>query len=109
MKLKLAAFLAADVFLLISGYAIYKSGLATGLTIMTSPEPWELQMMADIVIGFSFAIAWMVQDAKKLGRSATPFIVLTLLTGGLGPLLYVATRKSAAKTADRYQEKPAPA
>jgi hypothetical protein len=43
----------------------------------------------------------MARDAKTVGRSAVPWIVLTLIAGSFGPLLYLLTRRPTATPASR--------
>ena len=51
------------------------------------------QLMAlDLVIALSLACIWMGLDARKRGTTAIPHIIVTLLFGAAGPLLYLATR-----------------
>jgi len=57
------------------------------------------QVFADLVISLTLAIVWMARDAKTVGRSALPWIVLTLVAGSFGPLLYLLTRKPSAMAA----------
>lgn len=57
------------------------------------------QVFADLVIALSLAIVWMWNNAKACGRNVWPWIVLTLLTGSFGPLLYLLTaRKNTTDT-----------
>ena len=51
------------------------------------------QVFADLVIALTLAMIWMVNSAKACGRNIWPWIVLTLLTGSFGPLLYLLTAK----------------
>jgi hypothetical protein len=51
-----------------------------------------LQVFVDLVIALSLFLVWMWHDARRTGRSPWPWIVLTLLTGSFGPLLYLLAR-----------------
>jgi hypothetical protein len=51
------------------------------------------QVFADLVILAGLACVWMARDAKARGESAWPFVVLTLLAGSFGPLLYLIVRE----------------
>jgi hypothetical protein len=42
------------------------------------------------------ASIWMVRDARERGLSAWPFILVTLVAGSFGPLLYLLTREIRA-------------
>jgi hypothetical protein len=41
------------------------------------------------MIALAMISVWLYRDAKRRGKSATPYIALTLATGSLGPLLYL--------------------
>jgi uncharacterized membrane protein len=48
------------------------------------------QVMLDLIIACTLAMIWMWQDAKATGRNAWPFILITVVAGSIGPLLYWA-------------------
>jgi hypothetical protein len=50
------------------------------------------QVFTDLVIACLLACIWMVQDAPKRGLPAWPFVVITLIAGSFGPLLYLLLR-----------------
>lgn len=54
------------------------------------------QVLADLVIALTLVLFWLVRDAKRSGRKALPWVVLTLVGGSFGPLLYLLTRPKAA-------------
>jgi Terpene cyclase DEP1 len=56
------------------------------------------QVLADLGIALSLVMIWMWHDAKATGRNIWPWIVATLALGSFGPLLYLLTRKSAARS-----------
>jgi hypothetical protein len=64
----------------------------TAFLSLAAREPWALQMLLDLAIACSFAIGWMVRDAKKRGIAAAPFVVMTILLGSIGVLVYVVRR-----------------
>lgn len=49
----------------------------------------EAQVLADLVIMGLLACIWMVRDARDSGIPAWPFILVTLMAGSFGPLLYL--------------------
>lgn len=48
-----------------------------------------IQVLLDLVIVCAMACAWMLHDAKAKGRNAWPYVLITLLAGSFGPMLYV--------------------
>jgi hypothetical protein len=54
---------------------------------MASVGAWQL--LLDFVLMSLIALAWLVQDARRTGRKAWPFVVMTLAVGSFGPLLYM--------------------
>jgi len=51
------------------------------------------QVFADLAILALLACVWMVNDARARGLPAWPFILITLVAGSFGPLLYLVTRE----------------
>jgi uncharacterized membrane protein YqjE len=58
------------------------------------------QVFADLVILAVLACSWMLRDSRERGLSAWPFILITLVAGSFGPLLYLVVRELRA-TAQR--------
>ncbi len=58
-----------------------------------SPAGW--QVIIDLVIALILVLTWLVPEAKKAGRNPWPWVVLTIFTGSIGPLLYLATKKDS--------------
>ncbi len=54
------------------------------------------QVFADLVIVCVLSCVWMHYDARERGISAWPFILITLVAGSFGPLLYLAARELRA-------------
>lgn len=60
------------------------------------------QVFADLAILAVLACIWMVGDGRARGIAVWPFILVTVLAGSFGPLLYLVTRElrgAAARTA----------
>ena len=51
------------------------------------------QVFADLVILAVLSCIWMVADARARGANAWPFVILTVLAGSFGPLLYLVARE----------------
>lgn len=52
------------------------------------------QLLVDLVIALSLFLVWMWRDAHASGRNLWPWIVLTLVAGSFGPLLYLISRRA---------------
>jgi hypothetical protein len=48
-----------------------------------------VQVILDLVIVCVLALLWILDDAKRNGRTAWPYVVITLALGSFGPLLYL--------------------
>jgi Terpene cyclase DEP1 len=62
------------------------------------------QVFVDLVILALLACVWMVDDARARGLSAWPFVVITLIAGSFGPLLYLAARELRSRGARSRSE-----
>jgi hypothetical protein len=51
------------------------------------------QVLTDLVILAVLACVWMISDARERGLPAWPFILVTLVAGSFGPLLYLVARE----------------
>ena len=65
------------------------------------------QVLADLVIALSLFIVWLWHDAKATGRNPWPWIVLTLVAGSFGPLIYLLRGASARNTRSPSAASPA--
>ncbi|MBI9077301.1 MAG: hypothetical protein JEZ02_17975 [Desulfatibacillum sp.] len=55
------------------------------------------QVLADLVIALSLFLVWMWRDARTAGRNPWPWMLLTLTTGSIGPLIYLILYKTTEK------------
>jgi drug/metabolite transporter (DMT)-like permease len=84
-------------FGLLTVYAVMQVGYV-GIFDYPRHSPAGWQVFADLVVALVLVMVWMVRDARRLGRNPWPWVVGTLLTGSISPLLYLAT--SPASTDD---------
>jgi hypothetical protein len=86
----LCAVLAA--FTALCGVAIYAHGYAGFFELATAN--WATRtLFADLVIALALTVVWMYRDARERGAAFAPFLVLTVLLGSVGPLLYLILRR----------------
>lgn len=55
------------------------------------------QVFVDLVIALSLFLVWMWRDARAAGRNPWPWVVLTLTTGSIGPMIYLLVFKTGDK------------
>lgn len=86
-------------FSLLSAYALWEVGY---LGIFTSSfNNWgTVQVLCDLVVICTLAMLWMVNDARARGLNAWPYVVVTVLAGSFGPLLYLLKRGRAGGEVD---------
>lgn len=49
-------------------------------------------LFLDLIVCLGMACAWMIQDARRHGIAAWPFVALGAAFGAAGPLLYLIRR-----------------
>ena len=81
-------------FSLLSAYALWEVGY---LGIFTSSfSNWgTVQVLCDLVVVCTLAMIWMVNDSLARGLKAWPYVLVTVLAGSFGPLLYLLKRGRA--------------
>ncbi len=55
------------------------------------------QVLADLTILAVLACLWMIQDAPSSRLPSWPFVLVTLVAGSFGPLLYLLARELRRK------------
>lgn len=50
------------------------------------------QVFTDLVIALALVAIWMWRDARACGRNPWPWLLITMLFGAFGPLLYLLWR-----------------
>ncbi len=53
-----------------------------------------IQVFTDLVIALSFLIVWLWIDTQKYQRNPWPWIIGTMTTGSIAPLVYLLMYKS---------------
>src|SRR6185295_13688302 len=81
-------------FVGLTAYAVYQCGYVGFFQLMTANAA-TITAFVDLCIALSLVMAWMVRDAREHGRSAFPYVLLTLTLGSVGPLLYLIRRASS--------------
>lgn len=91
------ALAAAGILVVFGAYSVWVllGHGVTGLVTLVRDEPWALQLLLDLVLSCSFAIGWLVHDARRRSIAAWPFVIATLAAGSIGLLGYVAWRGAA--------------
>ena len=81
------------LFVGINLYALTMSGWDGLLAFIEAANGWTILAVTDLCIALGLASAWMVKDARARGRSAMPYLLLTVTTGSIGPLVYLLNRE----------------
>jgi len=82
-------------FLTLTSYAVYRYGYIGFFELMTAN--WATATaLADLLIALGLVVSWMVRDARSRGVSPVPYVLLTLVLGSAGPLLYLIRRLADA-------------
>ena len=74
-----------------SAYVVYQYGYI-GLFEQALANAATVQVFLDLTISLSLVMVWMWQDAQTQDISPLPYILLTLILGSIGPLLYLVRR-----------------
>lgn len=81
-------------FAALTAYAVYHYGYLAFFQLHAM-NAIQIQIFIDLVIALTFVLLWMVRDARERGIPPTPYVVLTLTLGSIGPLLYAIRRQAA--------------
>jgi lipid-A-disaccharide synthase-like uncharacterized protein len=81
----------------LTGYAVYHYGYLAFFDFRAM-NAIQLQIFFDLIIALSFVMIWMWRDAQARGISPVPYVVMTLLLGSVGPLVYMIRREATEAT-----------
>lgn len=81
-------------FSLVTAFALWEVGYV-GIFTASLANWGTAQVLCDLVVTSLLAMMWMVNDARSRGLNAWPFVLVTLLAGSFGPLLYLLKRGGA--------------
>ena len=88
-------------FAAFSAYVVWEHGVI-GLMERCFDNSATTLAVVDMTIALALVMTWILRDAKERGVSPIPYVVLTLMLGSVGPLLYLIVRDlgaSAPRTA----------
>jgi len=80
-------------FTAVGVWAIYEMGLMGFFEAATS-SAWALQITFDLVVALTFVNVWMWKDARKHGINPLPYVIGTVFTGSISPMVYLLRRPS---------------
>lgn len=80
-----------------TAWVIYEYGYVDIFRIAVS-NALMLQVSIDLTIALTLVGLWMIRDARERGVSVTPYLLVTLTLGSIGPLLYLFRRAGDART-----------
>jgi hypothetical protein len=87
------------LFALLTGLTLWHHGY-TGVLIHQFQNVAGIQVFTDLSIALGLISIWMWRDAKATGRTIWPWLLITLVLGAFGPLLYLLTRKNSGTGAN---------
>lgn len=99
--LTLLLILVIAAFAALTGVALMEHGYI-GIFSFHFTSSAGMQVITDLVIVCALAMIWMVRDASTQGRTVWPFVVLTLVAGAFGPLLYLLVGRLRTSRAPAY-------
>lgn len=83
-------------FVAYSGWALANGGGLAEVLAALGANPWGLQVTLDLCIALTLVCIWIWRDARARGRSALPWLVLTVCVGSIAPLVYLLLRPADA-------------
>ena len=88
------------VAMLLAPFALYSFAVMfaigyDGIWLDGLASPGSRQILADLTVMAILACTWLAADARRSGRKAWPWVLMTLTCGSLGPLVYLLTARRA--------------
>ncbi|MGQ0619751.1 MAG: DUF2834 domain-containing protein [Panacagrimonas sp.] len=80
----------------LSSLALFEHGY-WGILAFHFPSSAGWQVLTDLLIVCTLAMIWMFVDARRSGRTAWPYILITITCGSFGPLLYLLVGELRAR------------
>lgn len=88
MNIRTLAIILFVPFVALSVYAVAQVGYV-GIFDYHRHSPAGWQVFVDLVIALLLILVWLIPDARNTGRNPLPYVLLTLVAGSIGPLLYL--------------------
>lgn len=79
-------------FLALCEVAVAQHGFR-GFFELTTANWATRALFADLLISLALILSWMFRDARERGIGVAPYLVVTLVLGSAGPLLYLLRRE----------------
>jgi len=87
----------ALAFAAINAWALQTSGVDGVVAYLTSLGPIGVLATVDLLLALLVGLAFVLRDARERADDARPFVAMTLATGSLGLLAYLARRRDRAE------------
>ncbi len=84
-------YFATAALILVTLLALFKEGLI-GMITPFNASLWTSQYFLDLVIALCLVMVWIWRDCRIRNKQPLPWIIATLFTGSLAPLLYLIVR-----------------
>ena len=78
-----------------------------GFLTLAGQEPWAMQLLLDLLLMLGLFVAWLVPDAKAHKLPVWPYVLLTLVMGSMGALVYLVHREIVRRRSAGLIESPA--
>lgn len=93
LRNKIILLLVFILFLGFTSYCVMEFGFF-GIMQEGMKNSATMQIFIDLAISLALILVWIYKDAKKHNRKFAMWLVITLIVGVFGPLLYLLTSKN---------------